>query len=220
MSNIQVGKRDAVLDPVERVSEVIFGLLMALAITGSLSVASAGREEVRTMMFAALGCNIAWGLADGIMYLVQTLTERTRAATLVARLRATPDAEAAHALLAEALPGQLGIEAGPQVLETLRQRLLAVPKASAGPGLHRDDYAGAFGVFLLVVLSTFPVVLPFVFIDTLALALRVSHAVSVAMLFLGGWLLGRHSGGSPLKGGLALAAVGTVLAGAIVALGG
>jgi VIT1/CCC1 family predicted Fe2+/Mn2+ transporter len=220
MSNHRTERRASVLDPVERVSEVVFGLLMALAITGSLSVASAGREEVRTMMFAALGCNVAWGLVDGIMYLVQTLTEKTRVASMVARLRATTSTESAHALLADALPGQLGIDAGPQVLEALRQRLLALPEASMVARLRRDDYAGAFGVFLLVVLSTFPVVIPFVFIDTLALALRVSHVVSVSMLFAGGWLLGRYSGGGRWKGGLALAAIGTVLAVAIAALGG
>jgi Trk-type K+ transport system membrane component len=49
-----------VLDPIERVSEVIFGLLMAMTFIGSLSVATAGREEVRTMMITALGCNLAW----------------------------------------------------------------------------------------------------------------------------------------------------------------
>ena len=220
MSKPQEEKRERVLDPVERVSEVVFGLLMALAITGSLSVASAGREEVRTMMFAALGCNVAWGLVDGIMYLVQTLTERTRALSLLARLRATTSTEAAHALIADALPGQLGSEADPQMLEALRQRLLALPSAATPAKLGRDDYAGAFGVFLLVVLSTFPVVIPFAFIDTLALALRVSHFVSVAMLFAGGWLLAQYSGGSRWKGGLALAAVGTALASAIAALGG
>jgi VIT1/CCC1 family predicted Fe2+/Mn2+ transporter len=220
MSNLRGERRASVLDPVERVSEVVFGLLMALAITGSLSVASAGREEVRTMMFAALGCNVAWGLVDGIMYLVQTLTERTRALSLVARVHAAPSIGAAHALIAEELPGEFGADTDPKVLEALRQRLLALPEASAIPPLRRDDYAGAFGVFLLVVLSTFPVVIPFAFIDTLALALRVSHFVSVAMLFAGGWLLAKYSGGSRWKGGLALAAVGAVLAVAIAALGG
>jgi hypothetical protein len=41
-------------------------------------------------------------------------------------------------------------------------------------------------VFLLVVLSTFPVVLPFFFIADLQLAKRVSAAVAIAMLFLCG----------------------------------
>src|SRR5215468_6161807 len=76
-----------VLDPVDRVSEVIFGLLMAMTFVGSLSVATAGQQEVRTMMITALGCNLAWGLADAVMYLVRTVTERTRNHVLLTRLR-------------------------------------------------------------------------------------------------------------------------------------
>jgi VIT1/CCC1 family predicted Fe2+/Mn2+ transporter len=57
---------------------VIFGLIMALTFTGSLSVAEAGREEVRTVLIGALGCNIAWGLVDGVMYVITSLVERAR----------------------------------------------------------------------------------------------------------------------------------------------
>ncbi len=209
-----------VLDPIDRVSEVIFGLLMALAITGSLSVASAGRQEVRTMMLAALGCNVAWGLVDGIMYLVATLTERTRKSRLVARLQATTDAAQAHALIAEELPERIGDGADAALLESLRRHLLALPRSALDAGLRRDDYLGAFGVFVLVVLSTFPVVIPYAFVDELKSAMRISNLVSLATLFAGGWILARHAGGSPWKSGLAMAAVGATLAAAIIALGG
>jgi len=209
-----------VLDPVDRWSEIIFGLLMALAITGSLSVAGSGNEEVRTMMIAAIGCNIAWGLADGIMYLVQTLTERTRKATLVARLKVMEDPAEAAALIADELPARLGESASPQLLEELRRRLVAMPAASLDAGLVRDDYAGAFAVFLLVVLSTFPVVIPFMFVDELKLAMRLSNATGVAVLFLGGWMLAGYAGGNRWKGATAMAAVGAALSAAIIALGG
>jgi hypothetical protein len=141
MADAVVEGRKGVLDPIERWSEIIFGLLMALAITGSLSIAGAGADDVRTMMFAALGCNIAWGLADGIMYLVQALTERTRKATLVARLKAMAEPEARQ-LIADELPARLGENAGPQLLEELRLRLVAMPGSSLYPGLGRDDWAG------------------------------------------------------------------------------
>ena len=59
---IRISKR--VLEPIERVSEVLFGLIMVLTFTGSLSVAEAGREDVRTMLIGALGCNLAWGIID------------------------------------------------------------------------------------------------------------------------------------------------------------
>ena len=67
-----------VLEPVERLSEVLFGLIMVLTFTGSLSVAEAGREDVRTMLAGALGCNLAWGMIDAVFYLMGCLAETGR----------------------------------------------------------------------------------------------------------------------------------------------
>ena len=209
-----------VLDPVSRASEVVFGLLMALTFTGSVSVATAGREEVRTMMAAALGCNLAWGLVDAVMYLVGIATERSRAVKLLARLRAETDADAAHQLIVDALPPRLGAAAGPDVLQALRRGLLAAPGTPAHRLLGRDDFAGALGVFLMVVLATFPVVIPFAVFDTTAVALRVSNTVAVVTLFASGWALARYAGARAWIGGVLMAALGTVLVGAIIALGG
>jgi hypothetical protein len=219
MSNAEGEKPAPVLDPIDRVSEVIFGLLMALTFTGSLSVASAGREDVRTMMIAALGCNLAWGLADAVMYLVRTVTERTRKRTLLAQLRAA-DAAAGQRLVADALPGRLADTVEPAALEALRRRLVELPSEPARSRLGLRDLKGALGVFLLVVLATFPVVIPFMLFRETGFALRVSNAVSVLMLFMAGWALGRYAGGSPWRSGLAMAVTGVVLIGAIMALGG
>jgi hypothetical protein len=90
-----------VLDPIERVSEVVFGVLMALSFTGTLSVATAGREEIRTLLFTALGCNVAWGLTDAVMYLVGTATERRRKVGLLQRLHEARDKAEAHRLIAD-----------------------------------------------------------------------------------------------------------------------
>ena len=75
--------RDSVLSPVDRVSEMLFGLFMALTFVGAVSVAGAGREHIREMFVAALGCNLAWGLVDAIMYLVRTVTDSGRSVALV-----------------------------------------------------------------------------------------------------------------------------------------
>jgi len=79
-------KRAPVLDPVERVSEIIFGVLMAMSFTGTISVATAGQQEIHTLLVAALGCNIAWGLTDAVMYLIRMLTERHRKVALLRRI--------------------------------------------------------------------------------------------------------------------------------------
>lgn len=213
-------KRASVLDPIERVSEVIFGLLMAMTFIGSLSVATAGREEVRTMMITALGCNLAWGLADAVMYLVRTVTDRTRNRTLLARLRGGADAATGQALVAGALQPGIAAMAGSAELEGLRRRLVEGPAISVRPHLGLDDFKGALGVFLLVVAATFPVVVPFMLLDQAAVAVRVSNAVALGMLFLAGWILARYAGGNRWRAGLAMAATGAVLVAAIMALGG
>lgn len=220
MSEVADEKRAPVLDPIDRVSEVIFGLIMALTFTGSLSAASAAREEIRTMMFAALGCNLAWGLVDAVMYLVGTLTERSRNLTLLRRVRGAAAPQEAHAIIAEALPGRLGEVIGAESLEGMRRRLAALPELPARARLVRDDFFGAIGVFTIVVLATFPVVVPFMLFPETALAMRVSNAVALATLFLAGYALGRYSGGVPWRTGFAMVATGVVLVAATMALGG
>jgi hypothetical protein len=220
MPEVASNRRARVLDPIERVSEVIFGLLMAMTFIGSLSVATAGREEVRTMMITALGCNLAWGLADAVMYLVRTVTERTRKRTLLAQLHGGADVATGQALVADALPRRLADAAGAEGLELLRRRLAELPALPAGPRLGVDDFKGALGVFLLVVFATFPVVVPFMLFDQTALAVRVSNLVALVMLFVAGWTLARYAGGSRWCGGAAMAATGAVLMAAIMALGG
>ena len=218
MPNDKDKRRSAVLDPIDRVTEVVFGVLMALSFTGTLSVAMAGAEEVRTMLFAALGCNIAWGLADAVMFLVGAQTEISRKVALLRRLHAARDAKLAHRLIADELPERLVAGAGPDALEALRKRLIAMPIPNAR--LSTDHYVGALGVFILVVLATFPVVVPFTFIPETMLALRVSNALALVTLFVGGLVLGRHANGKPWHYGVSMAATGAVLVAAIVALGG
>ncbi len=213
-------KRQRVLDPINRISEIIFGLLMALSFTGSLNAATAGREEVRTIMMTALGCNLAWGLVDAVMYLIATLTGRARNLTLLRMVRSVAEPRAAHAGIAEALPGRLGEAMGAEGLEDMRRRLIALPELPSRARLGRDDFTGALGVFLLVVLATFPVVVPFMLISKTALAMRVSNAVALLMLFIAGYRLGDYAGVVSWRTGLAMAALGGVLVSIIMALGG
>jgi hypothetical protein len=210
-------KASKVLDPIERVTEVIFGALMALTFTGSFSVASPG-QEVRTMLWAALGCNLAWGLTDAVMYLIGLKVERQRRVTLLQQLQATQDPEKARQLVRSALPERLSDAASPGVIDAL-QRTVAKTKAPRSV-LHPRDYAGALGVLALVVAATFPIILPFMFASDLDLAMRTSNALAVLIMFTGGVILGHHAGGSPLGYGLAMAGIGVTLAAIIIALGG
>lgn len=207
------------LDPIDRISEVLFGLIMAVTFVGSISIAMAGTGEVRTLLIAALGCNLAWGFVDAVMYLVATLTERKRNGRLAAQV-AGADPEAGRRLLAQSMPEHIAAIAGPDEIEGMRRRLIALPKDSR-TSLRSDDWLAALGVFLLVVIATFPVVLPFMLFADLATAMKVARIVTVAMLFAAGFALGRHAGHErPALTGAMMALVGVVMIAFVMALGG
>src|SRR5881394_281450 len=96
-------KREPILSPVDRVSEMLFGLFMALTFVGAVSVAESGDAHIRAMFIAALGCNLAWGLVDAVMYLVRTVTERGRLITLVRAVQGARDEQAGRGVVAESL---------------------------------------------------------------------------------------------------------------------
>ena len=212
--------RRRVLDPTERFSEILFGLIMVLTFTGSLSAAESGRQEVRTMLIGALGCNLAWGIIDAVFYLMNTLGQRGHVSVALRRLRATGDPAAARALLADELPADLASALGEEELEMLRRRLVTLPDAPPRPPIHRDDLRAALAVFLLVFLSTFPVTIPFLLMRDAMRALRVSNAIAIGLLFVGGYNLARFSGWRPWRTGFVMVAVGVALVGLTIALGG
>src|SRR3982751_2649885 len=105
MSNSSTeGSSKRVLEPIERISEVLFGVIMVLTFTGSLSVAEAGREDVRTMLIGALGCNLAWGVIDAVLYLMGSLAEKGSGLRTLHAIRAATDPHQAQLRVADALP--------------------------------------------------------------------------------------------------------------------
>jgi len=219
MEEVSAKARERLLDPVDRVSEVLFGLIMAVTIVGSLSIASAGHAEVRTVMWAALGCNLAWGLVDAVMYVVRTATERARLRALGKRVRGA-DAAEGRELLARAMPDHFAAVAGQDELEGMRRRFAAMPPDDRAL-LGSRDFLEAAAIFALVVLATFPVVLPFIFMQDSVNAFRMSQVITLVMLFLAGSALGRHAGHpKPMRIGVAMAIFGAVLIAVVKALGG
>lgn len=214
------GSARRVLDPVERVSEVLFGLIMVLTFTGTLSVATAGHAEVREMLVGAIGCNLAWGIVDAVMYLLSTLANRGHGLQLFRQVRAAQDLDQARELILAALPAPVASVMSPSEVESIRARLAALPAPPRRARLTAIDLRGATAVFLLVFCSTFPVVVPFLIVSEPALALHISNAVAVTMLFVGGVSLGRFSDLPPVPLGLAMAALGLALVGLTIVLGG
>ena len=211
-------ERERVLDPIARMSEVLFGLIMALTFTTTLEL-TAGRDDVRTLLVGVLGCNIAWGLVDAVMFLIASLIERGHGFLTIRTVRAAAHQDDAHRAIVGAMAPILSTILTRDDVDRVRQRLIAMPEIEP-PALTRDDWLGAVAVFLLVFLSTFPVVVPFIFVSDVQLAVRLSNLVAIVMLFGVGYTLANHAGFNPWKTGLALVALGIVLVAITIALGG
>jgi hypothetical protein len=209
-----------VLEPSERIAEVLFGLIMVLTFTGSLSAADAGREDIRAMLIGALGCNIAWGVIDAMLYLMGCLAAKGQGLATYLGVRTATDPHAAQRLIADALPPGVASILEPAELETMRRRLMELPAPPERARLSKDEWLGAVGVFLIVFASTFPVVIPFIIMRNVGPAMRVSNAIAVVMLFLTGYAFGRMTGRHPWLVGIAMVAVGSILVTMSMALGG
>src|SRR5215510_9281916 len=104
MSDLDASSSRRVLEPYERVSEVLFGLIMVLTFTGSLSVADAGRDDVRIMLIGALGCNLAWGIIDAMLYLMGCMSEQGRSLRAWRALQRAASQAEARRVIGGALP--------------------------------------------------------------------------------------------------------------------
>jgi VIT1/CCC1 family predicted Fe2+/Mn2+ transporter len=208
------------LEPIDRISEALFGLIMVLTFTGSLSAAESGHSEVRTMLIGSIGCNIAWGLIDAIFYLMARLSERAQGIGTLLAVRSAASAEVATRAIASAIGPVTASLLVPADLENMRRRIAAMPDPSAHPRLERADWLAALASFLWVFLCTFPVIIPFVFMQDAMRALRISNAIAIALLFVSGYAFGRTARMQPWLSGAAMVLVGVVLVAITIALGG
>src|SRR5215469_8889140 len=142
-------QREPILNTVDRVCEICFGLFMALTFVGAVKAVTAGEDEGQKMFFAALGCNLAWGLADAVMYLVRTLVDRGQRLKLAQSVRREQDPAVAVQALRDALPGKLESLVEDGYLEGIRARLAAASTLPPRANFVGGDFVGALGIFLL-----------------------------------------------------------------------
>jgi hypothetical protein len=220
MSNDPVKSIKPLLEPSERIAEVLFGLIMFLAITGSLRVATAGPDSVEAMLMNALGCNLAWGIIDAVLHCMSRGAEQGRGLVVYRAVRKATDPQKAHRLIADALPSVIASVLQPEEFASIHQRLKQLPEPPDRVRLRMQDWLGGLWVFLCVVLSMFPLALPFIFMHSAALALHVSNAIAMVMLFGMGYAYGRLTLRNPWSRGIVMVILGMALVALTKAFGG
>jgi VIT1/CCC1 family predicted Fe2+/Mn2+ transporter len=209
-----------VLEPVERIAEVLFGLIMVLTFTGTLSVVDVGEGDVREMLIGALGCNLAWGIIDALLYLMGALAEKGRSLAAYRNVLAASSAAKAREVVAAAMPPVLASLLDAAQLDSIHAKVKKLPEPPKRANLDGDDWRGAFGVFLFVFVATLPVTVPFMFMDDIYMAMRTSNAIAVTMLFGAGFAYGRVIDRSKWGVGISMVVLGLAIVALTIFLGG
>ena len=212
------------LDPASHMGEILFGLIMTLTFTlaAGIVIEEEGAEGVRAMLIGILGCNLAWGIIDGVLYVLGQVFDRGRIRRIGFHVRqATSDDDARRMVAQELDETLLPIADEParrSLYDSIVERVRRVP-AAPNP-VRREDVMGALAACWIVFACSFPAVLPFLVIDDLRLALRVSNAILIGLLFFVGWRAARETLAKPWLAGLAFMLVGVLLVAVAIPLGG
>ncbi len=207
------------LDPGESLGELLFGLIMVLTFT--LGAALAGGYE-RGLLLAAVGCNVAWGVIDGVLFVMSARYARRRRARLIRAIRGAKDDAAAIAVIRDELEPGLQAVTQPEDRDHLYRSVHAL-MAHAEPvpmRFEREDWMAGLAVFVLVAATALPAALPFLVVEDPYLALRLSNGLLVALLFGVGYRWARYVDLNPWGAGLTLTAIGVALVAVAIALGG
>ena len=208
------------LDLQSRISEGLFGMIMVLTFTGTISVSTSGKQEISELLWAALGCNLAWGLVDAIMYLMDELFGRARNVTQLKRIKKSKNRLETREIVKENISPLFADLMGNEDIDRLGDKLKRLPDITVVESLTAKEFVVAGQIFLLVFFVTFPVALPFIFLDDVSMAMRISNGIALVLLFAGGFALARYSGMRPVLTGVVYATIGIFLVSLTIALGG
>ena len=219
------------LDPIDRLSETIFSILILLTFTLAFRIIKLGSDPtqsipntyVNELLIGAAGATLAWGIIDGIMYALMSMFERGERHRLLRHLQMASTEDDGIQIVADELDHILEPITGEEQRRLLYQDVLAHLRDGQPQRvrLTREDVAGGFGSVLVAVIAVLPSFVPFLlFYNNPALAIRTSNVVSFFVLFVSGYQWGKHTGSNPWGTGLLLAGIAAIMVLIAIPLGG
>jgi hypothetical protein len=212
------------LKPSESLTEVVAGLIMALTFTlGASVLKGGGADGARAALVGAIGCNVAWGIIDGVLYMMANTFTRNRQLRIRRAIASAANEAAALAAIRGELDPYLAsvtqVEDREQLYRSIR-KALTQRRLPPHVGLLRDDLMGAIEIFCLVVATALPAALPLLVIDHPWLALRLSNLLVVGLLFVAGYHWAKYVDANPWLAGLGLLSLGLAMVAVAIPLGG
>jgi hypothetical protein len=219
------------ISPSQATVEFFYGLLMAMALSNTLRLALLGKpaEEIAFVVSVTiLGCNTAWGVADGTVNMMTSHYQNVYFYRKIKEIKDGSDHQASRDLAVEVLTEAL-TELQEDVLDDETRRHMADAAIKAikkneivRPTLERSQWLAALWCLLLNLAAALPFVLiyqlaPYIDMNLVTFMANITGAV---LLFFLGRFLESKLGGGGLRTGLIMVGLGMFMLLVIVALGG
>lgn len=220
------------MDTEDMTTEFFFGLLMALDITNVMRLALIGQSDefiISVITVAIIGCNFAWGLADGVMNSMSQYYESLKQYHFAQKLRGMPDGDEATNITAQALRDSMSPTQSALVDEVaLRELSGKVVTKARTVNLEPPKFGKPEWMVLLIstglnLIAAAPILFVYsvaVFIGLNA-ATAVANLVGLLMLFLIGYYMSKKAKSrKSLFAGVLMVGVGLIMLVVVVAMGG
>lgn len=202
------------LDPAEWLGEILFGLIMVLTITlGAGLLVAEGPDATREILKSVLGCILAWALIDAMIYVMNRMFERSRTAWLIDAIQKAANEEKGLAIIQKEIEPILIKVTSEQERKRLYDDILRNVMTAEVPDtkFQREEIGGALVTFLLVMITTVPALVPFLFVNDRHVALAVSNVLLLAMLFWVGYFWALQAKTRPWLTGLIVMLIGMLM---------
>src|SRR4030095_13871307 len=110
---------------------------------------------VGTVLWAALGCNVAWGIIDAFIYLFSIMMYRGESLEALRQIRKATNPAEANAAIKHAVPPLIGDLMEREHLDHLRAAISTLPEPPSKTVFTWSDLLGAVKIFFYVFISTF-----------------------------------------------------------------
>lgn len=219
------------IDPIDRLSETIFSILVFLTFTLAFKIfwvtdpleQPISSEIIDDLVKGALGAILAWGIIDGIMYALISLFARGERHRLLNDIQAAGSEQEAVEVIAADMDYLLDPISGENERKALYSSIYIHLRDSKprNIGFKGEDITAALGHVFVAIVAVIPSLIPLLALrHDYDLAIRISIIVSFIALFVVGFRWGMYTGANPWKTGLLIMSVAIALVLIAIPLGG
>jgi hypothetical protein len=178
------------LTPSERLSQALYGLILVLTVISAIGITvSRNQQSTSTLLTAALGTSVAWGMVDAVIYVLTGVHERSHHLRVASLTKRKPKEDAVRQIEEELDDTLIGILNKDEKGRIAEQVYLALPHASqVRQRVTKDDVLGGIASFLVTIIIVLPPMIPFVLNLPLEFAIRLFNVIAVVMLFVVGFV--------------------------------